>query len=602
MKIKSTIQEIQSNVNDVAYLMRYFGRVKSGKKYIALQLMLTIINSIFPVAYTVLPGVIINELSGGRNISVVTFYVLLLSLTPLIKHIIGLTLGAYAFQLKRELYISFKENLFSYIATMRYESLENPAIAVQTNRICQGEPNSPIEMLDLLIKFLSSLINIVFITTIISTLNPLVIIIMIVVLIVNSVVTKKLNKQNYTFNLEQSTRINILSTYQSDLPNPMNGKEIRLFGTKDFFLTRYIREDRRAEVLSQKNYRFGLKWRTIHVITNAFQQISMYAIAIFDVIFNNLAVGTLTIFLSAANQFSGSLNNIVNAYLGISQYCLHVKEIKKFRSEPVLSNQTGDSIPVVNPDSVIEFKNVSFKYPGSERYALRNLNFQIRLSEKVCIVGANGSGKTTFIKLLTKLYTPTEGEILLDGVNIKEYDYVSYQSLFAPVFQDFCKYNLPLSLNIALEENYDKNRLEDAIERSGLKPFVSSLAKGYDTSIGKRVDKSGVEPSGGEGQKMAIARAIYHDAPMYLLDEPTAALDPLAEYDIYARFSEMITNRAAILVTHRMSAVQLADKVAVFANGQVVESGTHKELYEKGGVYAEMFNKQAQFYRDQKTS
>lgn len=597
MKIKSTIHSIRSNINDIIYLMNYFSRVQNGKKYVALQFILTIIGSIFPIVYTILPGMIINELAAERNISTIIFYVLLLSMTPLLNHIIQLTLGAYSFRLKRELRICFKENLFSYIAVMKYESLENPAIAVQTNRICQGEPDAPLEMLDMLINFLSSLINIAFITSIVSVLNPIVIFVLIAILIINAAVTKKINENNYAFNKEASERNNKLYTYQDDLTNPMNGKEIRLFHAKDFFLKRYICEERKNEVFTQKNYRYGLKWRMIHVITNAFQQIFMYGIAVYDVIFHHLAVGSLTIFLSAANQFSGSLNNIVNMYLRISQYCMHVKEIKAFRNEPTLLNETGAKAPLIKPSSVIEFKNVSFKYPGSNRYALRDFNFKITLGEKICIVGANGSGKTTFIKLLTKLYTPTEGEILLDGVNIKEYDFNSYQKLFAPVFQDFCKYNLPIALNIALEDNFDKNRLDDAISRSGLASFMAQLTKGYDTYVGKRIDKEGIEPSGGEGQKIAIARAIYHDAPLYILDEPTAALDPVAEYDIYTKFSEMIRDRAAILVTHRMSAVQLADKVAVFDDGKIIEYGTHKDLYANGGIYTEMFNKQAQFYR-----
>ncbi len=598
MKIKSTIHNIRSNIADIIFLMNYFRRVKNGKQYIALQLILTIIGSIFPIAYTILPGMIINELTAEQNITTILFYVLLLSMTPLLNHVIQLTLGAYLFRLKRELRISFKENLFSYIATMKYESLESPEITVQTNRICQGEPDSPLEMLDMLINFLSSLINIAFITSIVSILNPIVVVILIAILIINAAVTKKINENNYAFNREASKRINKLSNYQSDLTDPMNGKEIRLFHAKDFFLKRYICEERKNEEFTQKNYRYGLKWRTIHVITNAFQQIFMYGIALYDVMFHHLAVGSLTIILSAANQFSGSLNNIVNMYLKISQYCMHVKEIKDFRNEPTLLNETGEKAPAIRSSSVIEFKNVSFQYPGSDRYALRDFNFKITLGEKICIVGANGSGKTTFIKLLTKLYTPTEGEILLDGVNIKEYDYNSYQKLFAPVFQDFCKFNLPIGLNIALEENYDRTRLDDAISRSGMASFMAQLTKGYDTYVGKRIDKEGVEPSGGEGQKMAIARAIYHDAPLYILDEPTAALDPVSEYDIYARFNEMITDRTAILVTHRMSAVQLADKVAVFDNGKVTEYGTHTELYAKGGIYTEMFDKQAQFYRN----
>ncbi|MCD8002983.1 MAG: ABC transporter ATP-binding protein/permease, partial [Clostridia bacterium] len=255
-------------------------------------------------------------------------------------------------------------------------------------------------------------------------------------------------------------------------------------------------------------------------------------------------------------------------------------------------------VPEYREDSVIEFHDVSFKYPGSDRYALRHLSIKLEANKKLSIVGENGSGKTTFIKLLTRLYLPTEGEITLDGVNIREFDPEKYQRLFAPVLQDFCLYTLPLSQNITFEEECDREKLKEALRKADIDNLAAKSAKGVDTYVGKSVDPEGFEPSGGEGQKIAIARAIYHDAPVYLLDEPTAALDPFAEYEIYKRFDEMITNRGAVLVTHRMSAVKLAENIAVFHDGNIIEYGTHSELYAKGGIYREMFDKQAEFYRE----
>jgi ABC-type multidrug transport system fused ATPase/permease subunit len=191
---------------------------------------------------------------------------------------------------------------------------------------------------------------------------------------------------------------------------------------------------------------------------------------------------------------------------------------------------------------------------------------------------------------------PTEGEIFLNGMNIKEYDYIKYQGLFAPVFQDFSKFVFSLKDNIVLAGEYNQERLEEVSEQSGLSPLVNKMPKGFDTQVTKQVDKEGFEPSGGEGQRIAIARAVYHNAPVFLLDEPTAALDPIAEYEIYTQFNAMITDKTAVLITHRLSAVQLADKVAVFDGGGLAEYGTHKELLDKGGVYTEMYKKQAEFY------
>ena len=202
------------------------------------------------------------------------------------------------------------------------------------------------------------------------------------------------------------------------------------------------------------------------------------------------------------------------------------------------------------------------------------------------------------MNLLTRLYAPTSGEILLNGINIQNYDISKYQKMFSPVLQDFCLYELTLADNIVLNNCLDGSLLDDTIKNSGLSEMVEQLPKKHHTILGKNVDAQGIIPSGGEAQKIAIARALYKNAPIVILDEPTAAMDPLSEYEIYTQFHKMIRDKTAVLITHRLSAVQLSDIVAVFKDGQVAEYGTHAELYAKGGIYTEMFDKQAKFYRD----
>ena len=244
----------------------------------------------------------------------------------------------------------------------------------------------------------------------------------------------------------------------------------------------------------------------------------------------------------------------------------------------------------------IEFKNVSFKYPNMESYALKNINIKINNGEHLAVVGRNGSGKTTFIKLMCRLYDVTDGEILINGINIKEYSKESIISLYSVVFQDFKIFSTTLAQNISTNEEYDKERLYDALDKANIKDRVLKMENKECTYLYKDLDKAGVEISGGEAQKLALARALYKDAPIVILDEPTAALDPIAEHEIYNRFNSFVENKTAIYISHRLSSCVFCDKIAVFDKSNLVESGTHQELLTAGEKYFELWNAQAKYY------
>jgi ATP-binding cassette subfamily B protein len=248
----------------------------------------------------------------------------------------------------------------------------------------------------------------------------------------------------------------------------------------------------------------------------------------------------------------------------------------------------------------IEFRNVSFRYPGSDIWALRNVNMKFRVGKRLAIVGENGSGKTTFIKLLCRLYDPQEGQILLNGIDIRKYRYDDYRSIFSVVFQDFQLLCQPLGANVAGSMHYDRERVRRALTDAGFGERLATMQDGLDTMLYKNLSEDGVEISGGEAQKIAIARALYKDAPFIILDEPTAALDPIAEAEIYSKFDEIAGDKTAIYISHRLSSCKFCDEIAVFSGGAVIQQGTHDALVaDEGGKYYELWHAQAQYYTAQ---
>jgi len=257
------------------------------------------------------------------------------------------------------------------------------------------------------------------------------------------------------------------------------------------------------------------------------------------------------------------------------------------------------NLPFASPGSGFVFENVGFRYPGADGWAVRGLDFTLAQGERLALVGENGAGKTTLVKLLARLYDPDEGHILLDGVDLREYDLASLRQNIGIIFQDFVRYDFVLKENIGVsqvEALEDDARVREAARRSLADSVASRLAKGYDQMLGRRFD-GGVELSGGEWQKVALGRAYMRDAQVLILDEPTASLDARAEYEVFLRFAELTKGRMAVLISHRFSTVRMADRILVLQGGELVDQGTHEELVARGGLYAELFSLQAAGYR-----
>lgn len=311
----------------------------------------------------------------------------------------------------------------------------------------------------------------------------------------------------------------------------------------------------------------------------------------------SVLVGDLVRYVACFERLTTSIQQIISNLLGFllvarrqsSTFEFLDSEGKLYRGKLPVEKRRDNEYE-------IEFRNVSFRYPGSNEYALQNFSLKMRIGEKMALVGKNGSGKTTMIKLLCRLYDPTEGEILLNGVDVRKFDYREYMQLFSVVFQDFSMFDFSIAENVATASEYDEDRIRDCLVRAGFGKRLEELEQGIDTYVGEQYE-DGVKMSGGEKQKIAIARALYRDSPFILLDEPTAALDPIAEYEIYSAFNEMVGSKTAIYISHRLSSCRFCNDIVVFDKGRIVQRGSHEKLMEDPqGLYHSLWTAQAQYY------
>jgi len=309
-------------------------------------------------------------------------------------------------------------------------------------------------------------------------------------------------------------------------------------------------------------------------------------------------VGSVTQYIGAVSALSSNMSSLI-ATVGTSRNnAVFLKLLFDFLDTPDDMYQ-GSLTTEKRSDNKYEiaFCNVSFKYPGSNEYAIKDLSLTFNIGQRLAVVGQNGSGKTTFIKLLCRLYDPTEGEILLNGIDIRKYDYQQYMNIFSAVFQDFQLLSFTLGQNVAASNDFDEGKVLDCLTRAGFGERLAAMPKGLATHLYKDLDKEGVEVSGGEAQKIAMARALYRQAPFIVLDEPTAALDPVAEFEIYSKMNEIVGDKTTVFISHRLSSCRFCQDIAVFHEGRLVERGNHDNLLaNEAGKYHEMWHAQAQYY------
>ena len=379
-------------------------------------------------------------------------------------------------------------------------------------------------------------------------------------------------------------------------------KDIRLFNMSNAFFNQLSGVNETYKELNRKHHNRMVLWEVSLGSVLIVQKILMYTWLVYNVVTGAYQISDFVLYVGLVSTFHASVGYVNWIYSDMRTNSLMINDYRNFvdwKEDRETADEKDGHITEINLDKFeFRFENVSFKYPGHDNYVLKNVNLTIKNGAKLAVVGVNGAGKTTFIKLMMKLYEPSEGRILLNDVDIKEYNREEYFKLFSPVFQNVECFAMPIYQNISFaeEDKTDMNKINEVLEQSGLSEKINSYEKGIHTNLLKIFDKEGIDLSGGEKQRLAMARALYKDGKVVILDEPTAALDALAEDRMYREFENMIYGKTAVFISHRLGSTRFCDKIAMFEDGTIVEEGTHEELMAKNGKYAYMFGIQSQYY------
>ena len=379
-----------------------------------------------------------------------------------------------------------------------------------------------------------------------------------------------------------------------------SAKEIKIFGLGDYLADRYHEV---SEAIDKENQLLGLKRATVGGALNLVATAGYYgayAVVLLRVLAGGISIGTFTMLAGAFQRSRSYIESILSSFNSISEQAMFLTDLFDFFSMQPTIMSTPNAIPAPRPiREGFEFRHVDFAYPGASRLVVKDISFRLYPQEKIALIGENGAGKTTLVKLLARLYDPTAGSILLDGVDLRDYSVEDLRREIGVIFQDYMRYDMVVRDNIGfgkIESLQDLSRVTSSAQKSLASLLIDRLPKGYDQMVGRRFE-GGVDLSGGEWQKIALARAYMRDAQLLILDEPTATLDARAEYEVFQRFSDLTRGRMAVLISHRFSTVRMADRILVLADGAIQEQGTHEQLLSLGGRYAELFELQAAGYR-----
>lgn len=486
---------------------------------------------------------------------------------------------------------------------LNYQMLERPDVLDVHERATQatgGNSNGVEGMMNLMVTLGRSLFTVIVTFTAVTVLNWSLVIFLIALGILQYLYYRRIIRTDKREVWDKLAPVWRQVSYMARVTQDFDyAKEIRLFGLSKFLLGKqqevFTRRENRIDYSKELWFRHSVVTQLLYLAGKA----AIYAALFYAVLGRGMSIGNFTMYLALAVAFSESMLQFLHRLGDYERASLEVDDFRTFMELDL--DQEEDTIPIPQAQEyLIQFHDVCYRYLKQEKNAVDHLNMTLHPGEKLAVVGLNGAGKTTMIKLLLRLYDPTEGYITLNGTDIRRFKREEYYKLFSPVFQNIEVLAFPIAENISMKaaEDTDRDRAKNAAAEAGLGDRIDSLPRGIDSELLKIVDEEGVDLSGGEKQKLALARALYKAAPVVVLDEPTSALDALAEQQLYERFNHMIGEKSAVYISHRLASTRFCDRVAMFVDGKMIECGSHEELMAKGGEYARMFEMQAQYYQE----
>lgn len=592
MKVIEYLKKFFSNM---AFMFRRTWKYAKSKYF--LMILDSVKSTVQPFVLLIIPKYILDELASERRVDVTLRYIAYYAAAVVGFNLISLIISRFGSDQSMKIDHRVAMDQHTKWLHMDYDKFENGRVRdLEARSVSAAEPRNFAE--DKVLGFISNLIRLGGYTYIIMSLHPIMILFILTVIAANTLIARRSAKLGYEYTTAMtrlSRRFNYIFRTMVDFKV---GKDVRINGADSWLKSKFEKESEEYIRDHRAQQRKLLGINTLSDIIGLIQTVVMYGYCGYLAISGGITVGSFTVFRGALTAFTGTFNEFVKRFpaLGLlSKYIDDYREFLRCAEHEGKELETSD-ISALPEHCDIEFVNVSFKYPDTDRYVLKNINIKIKAGERLSIVGYNGAGKSTFIKLLCRFYKPTEGKILLGGVDISTYPLPEYRRRLAVVFQDYQLFYMSVRYNIVLNLEEDPERVRKALAESGILEKIEGLENGIDTSYGRILYYHSRDFSGGETQKIACARAYYRDSPIVILDEPTSALDPVAETQLYGRFNEIIGDKTAVYISHRLASVKFCDSIAVFADGELVERGTHAELMKKNGIYADMFTKQAHYY------